>query len=237
MAKSARFYLLLNSDTLVRGDAIERMIDYAEYNQDVGLVSPRLEWPDGTSQVSCFHFLSPVSELISSARTGPVTNYLKRAIYPIPVSDEVSFPDWTSFASVLIRDQVLSDIGLLDDKFFMYYEDTEFCYRAMQHGWRTANVPSAHIVHLRGGSSPVKENVKSRKRLPKYFYESRTRYFYKVYGKRGLLWANILWTAGHLISLLRQLVAQNHPIRATGSGMISRTNWRSPDAPYTKPGN
>jgi len=67
------------------------------------------------------------------------------------------------------------------------------------------NVPDARVVPLRGGGgrSPLKSQVRQRKRFSRYFYESRTRFFYQVYGHFGLLMANIFWTLGYGISLLR----------------------------------
>src|SRR5690242_1270986 len=67
-AVNADYYLLLNSDTIVRPDAISILLETADSNPEAGLVSPRLEWPDGTPQESCFRYLSPMSELIGSAQ-------------------------------------------------------------------------------------------------------------------------------------------------------------------------
>ncbi|MBL4744189.1 MAG: glycosyltransferase, partial [Cycloclasticus sp.] len=69
----ADYYLLLNSDTLVRKGAISLLLEAAQKGKMIGLVSPRLEWPDATPQESCFRFHSPISELISSANTGLIT--------------------------------------------------------------------------------------------------------------------------------------------------------------------
>jgi GT2 family glycosyltransferase len=232
----AKSYLLLNSDTLVRGGALKRLIAAMSSEPNVGLVSPRLEWPDGRPQESCFRYHRPVSELISSARTGFVTRLLARYEVPIRVSDERSFPEWTSFACVMIRREVLERIGPLDDGFFMYFEDVEFSFRAREAGWRILHEPTARVVHLRGGSSPVKSRARLRKRLPRYFYESRTRYFYKLYGRIGLLAANAWWTLGWTISLSRSL------LQKTYQSPNCEAQWRdiwinfwTPMAPYTHP--
>lgn len=206
---NAEYYVLLNSDTLVRKGAISIMLDAAVNNETVGLISPRLEWPDSMPQESCFRFHTPVSELISSANTGLITSLFKAFNVPHAASDKSSFYDWTSFACVLVKSDVIKDIGLMDDGYFMYFEDVAFSYHAQQAGWKVLNVPEAHVVHLRGGSSPVKSQAKQRKRLPRYYYESRTRYFYQIYGQFGLLMANICWTIGYGISLIRNLVSSS----------------------------
>lgn len=216
----ADYYLLLNSDTLVQKKAIITLLNVADINESAGLISPRLEWADGTPQESCFNFHSPLSELISSANTGFITRIFKQYKVPHPVSDEVKKYDWTSFACVLIKADVFKDLGFMDDGYFMYFEDVVFAYQAKQAGWDVMNVPSAHVVHLRGGSSPMKALAKQRKQLPYYYYESRTRYFYQVYGAFGLLFANINWTVGFGVSLFRTLVT------TTFQTNVSKNQWR-----------
>jgi len=208
-AVKAEYYLLLNSDTLVRKGAINLLLDTAEKDDLAGLVSPRLEWRDSTPQESCFRFHTPVSELISSANTGVITKIFQRFNVPFEVSDKTAYYDWTSFACVLVKAQVFKDVGLMDDGYFMYFEDVAFAHKAQQAGWKVLNIPDAHIVHLRGGSSPVKSQAKQGKRLPRYFYESRTRYFYQVYGRMGLLAANLCWTLGYGVSLLRSFLSSS----------------------------
>ena len=205
----AEYYLLLNSDTLVRKGAITLLLEAAKKDASVGLVSPRLEWRDSTPQESCFRFHTPVSELISSANTGLITKIFQRFKVPFEVSEEAAYYDWTSFACVLVKGKVFKDVGLMDDGYFMYFEDVAFAHKAQQAGWKVLNIPDAHIVHLRGGSSPVKSQAKQGKRLPRYFYESRTRYFYQVYGHMGLLAANLYWTLGYGVSLLRSFLSSS----------------------------
>jgi hypothetical protein len=225
----ADFYLLLNSDTLLRGDAIANMLSAIGRNPEVGVISPRLEWPDSTPQESCFRFHSPASELISSSGTGLVLSVLSSSEVALRVSGSDTQPAWTSFACIMIRKSVFDQVGLLDDGYFMYYEDVEFCYRARQAGWVIANHPAARVVHLRGGSSPVKSNAVDRGRQPKYYYESRARYFYTVYGRLGLFAANILWTLGWLLAVLRSFVQSRFIAPACQS------QWRDIWTSFNKP--
>ncbi|MDO8825456.1 glycosyltransferase family 2 protein [Methylophaga sp.] len=225
----AKNYLLLNSDTIVRQGAISLLLEAAERNTAVGMVSPRLEWEDTTPQESCFRFHSPISELIRSSSTRFITKLFSKYVVPQPVTSEPGFYQWTSFACVLIKAEVFEQIGLLDDEFFMYFEDVEFSYRAVQAGWKVLNIPQAHVVHLRGGSSPLKSQAKLRKRLPRYFYESRTRYFYLVYGHVGLLVANLLWTFGAIIAHLRSIVSKQY------QSNIAEKQWRDTWINFLKP--
>ena len=232
----ADYYLLLNSDTLVREGAISLLLEAAQKDKTIGLVSPRLEWPDATPQESCFRFHSPISELISSANTGLITRLFQSFNVPYAVSGEAKFYDWTSFACVLVKSEVFKSIGLMDDGYFMYFEDVAFAHKAKQVGWKVLNVPDAHVVHLRGGSSPVKSQTKLRKRLPRYYYESRTRFFYQVYGRLGLLMANVCWTLGYVISLLRSLLSSSFkPAISAYQARDIWTNFFTPLKPFMHP--
>jgi len=207
----AAAYLLLNSDTIVRPGAIETLWSALESSEDIGLVSPRLEWPDGRAQISCFREHTPWSELIAGSSTGPIRNLLARWDVPVPVSNERCEAEWTSFAAVLIRSEVIERVGPLDEGFFMYYEDVDYCRSATQAGWRIVYEPAAHVVHLRGGSSPVKALTAAGKRRPRYYYQSRTRYFRKAFGRLGLFAANLLWTAGRAVAWLRETFGSKSP--------------------------
>jgi N-acetylglucosaminyl-diphospho-decaprenol L-rhamnosyltransferase len=229
-AIDAEYYLLLNSDTIVRPRAIAVMLETARNHHRAGMISPRLEWPDGTPQESCFRFPSPLSELIGTARTGPITTILKKFVVPLPPSDTIIKPQWTSFACVLLRHEMIDEVGLMDEGFFMYFEDVEYCRRAYKAGWEIVHSPQARVVHLRGGSSPVKQRTLERRQLPPYYYASRSRYFYLAYGWAGLTFANVLWHVGRCVSKCRELVARRERGASEGEWRDIWTNWRQPDA-------
>ena len=237
-ASTSEYVLLLNSDTLVRPGAIELLVNTLDHNPKVGIASPRLEWTDGVPQESCFRFHRPVNELIQSAATGLITKLFKRYEVPLNVSQKISCPEWTSFACVLIRRKVLEDIGLLDEEFFMYFEDVDFCKRACEAGWTIIHNPEARVVHLRGGSSPVKSKAATKRRLPRYFYESRTRYYFKHFGRSGLLAANLFWHLGWLVAMTRKLANSDYkPNICEKQWRDIWTSFLSPRAPYVHPDN
>ncbi|AFI84247.2 family 2 glycosyl transferase [Methylophaga nitratireducenticrescens] len=233
---NARYYLLLNSDTVVRKGAIETLLETIKTNESAGIVSPRLEWLDGKPQQSCFNMHTPVSEFLSAAKTGFFSKLFKKYVVAKPLEHTSSYSDWTSFACVMIRQEVFKQIGLMDEGFFMYFEDAEFCHRARKAGWKILNNPEAHVVHLRGGSSPVKKQTQLRKRLPLYYYESRSRYFYQIYGRSGLFMANILWCFGATITRLRSLISSNYtPDISEKQWQDIWTNFFNPLKKYTHP--
>jgi GT2 family glycosyltransferase len=230
-AVDAEYYLLLNSDTLVRSGAIASLLKATELYPSAGLISPRLEWPDETPQISCFRYHTPVSELIHSAATGPLTKLFNRYDVPIPVGDKPFEPEWTSFACVLVRREVIQHIGFMDEGYFMYYDDVDYCRRARDAGWAVVHYPAARIVHLRGGSGPVKEALKARKRPRSYLYASRSRYFAKFYGPVGLWTANAMWLLGRGISALRELIGHKQPHTCEYEERDIWMNWRNPLKP------
>lgn len=208
-AVDAEYYILLNSDTLVRTGALRTLLNTFSTEDRIGLVSPRLEDEDGTGQESCFRFHSPISEFIKMANTGPITKLLNCFNVPLPLRNEISSPQWTSFACVALRGTMIQEIGYMDDHYFLYYEDADYCRVAHNHGWKTINNPAAHVVHFRGGSAELKKKARLKLRLPTYHYDSRSYYFRKHYGQMGLFAANLLWTMGRLISKTRETIERS----------------------------
>lgn len=227
-SQSADYYLLLNSDAYVRSGAIRTLLETVKAHPEAGVIGPRLECPDGTPQTSCFRFHSPASELISTAATGPVTKLLKRWDVPMSPVDEVIHPQWVSFACVLIPGVVFQEVGLLEEAYFLYYDDVDFCRRARDAGWDVIYQPQAHVVHLGGESSDFDSLVGQSKRLPKFYYASRTGYFYKFYGRYGLLAANLLWTLGWLIAMLRALFGRPALHIKERQAQDIWVNWQKP---------
>jgi GT2 family glycosyltransferase len=208
---SAEHYLLLNSDTYLREGAIAELLKASAQHPEASMFSPRLEWQDTTPQQSVFTFHRPPYELIHSASTGIVDRVFSRFVVSREVATLPTECEWTSFACVLVRRSLFDRIGLLDEGYFMYFEDVDFCRRAVESGAVILHWPAARVVHLRGGSSSVKSSIAQRKRPPEYFYASRTRYYKKFYGGIGILLANLFWHLGRLVSWPRELLRNKAP--------------------------
>jgi N-acetylglucosaminyl-diphospho-decaprenol L-rhamnosyltransferase len=212
-------YLLTNSDTIVRPGALRLLCDVLSRGPKIGLVGPRLEWPSGEFQASCFRAISPGRELASAAKTG-VFSRLVGGDVPIPMDanngSHAEAVEWISFACVLIRAEAFAAIGPMDEGFFMYFEDVDYGRRANGSGWQIAYEPEARVVHLRGGRTPAEFDLEERKRRPGFYYESRSRYLAKYYGRTGPLRANVCWTLGRGISLARELAARKATHVAAG---------------------
>lgn len=203
-ATEASVYVLLNSDTIVRPGAIAALVDFLDNDRvGVGLVGPRLEWPDGEAQISTFRYRTPFTELIRASRSGWLGRRLLGHVVARPMDRLATDLDWISFACVAVKREVFERVGPLDERYFMYYEDMDYCRRAREKGYRIAYQPAAKVVHLRGGSSEVKRHTIERKRRPRYYYAARSRYFWTWYGPLGLLAANVLRTLGWLLAMPR----------------------------------
>lgn len=204
-AFNADYYLLLNSDAWVRPGAVGSMLNAMFQRSTIGIIGPRLEWENSEQQVSCFYNATAWTVLLNVAKTGILTKFLQLfGVYEIaiPTTKKVSSPEWISFACVLVRGQLIKDIGLMDDGFFMYMEDIDYCRRTREAGWDILFLEDARVVHLNNGYS----NSEGIKRLPQYFYQSRSRYFIKYYGRLGLLATNILWYLGRSLSMSREYI-------------------------------
>ena len=227
-----RYLLLLNADTIVRPGALRALYDAMETRPEVGVLGPRLEWPDGTPQGSAFLDFTPLHEFIKAAGTGPVTRLFKRGHGALPLSDKPHAAEWISFACALVRREVFQQCGLLDEGYYLYYDDADYCRLARQAGWQVLYYPQARVVHLRGRSNPVKTLTAERKRRPRYWYISRSRYYAKFYGRSRLWLANALWCSGRAISLARELVGNRGQSVCDAEWRDIWTNAWSPLKPH-----
>ncbi|KKB80640.1 glycosyl transferase family 2 [Devosia limi DSM 17137] len=199
----AKSYLLLNPDTVVRSGAVLALADFLDQNPNVGIVGSRLEDPDGTLQACSFRFPTALGELESEARVGPVSLLLRHWRVVLPVSDRPSQADWVSGASMMIRRDVLEEVGQLDEGYFLYYEELDFCRRAVDLGWQCWTVPASRVVHLCGRATGLPSKGPKVNRRPSYWFQSRRRYFNKYHKGFGALASDLGWLTGQGIWHLR----------------------------------
>ena len=209
-AGPAERYLFLNSDAFPRPGALAAMMARADAAPDAGLIHPVLIDPDGTVQISRFRAFRPSTELVRGSGLDAVARRLPRGVVAIPVGADEA-PEWVSFACVMVTRAALAAAGPMDEGYFMYFEDVEYAGRVLDAGFAIAQAEDALVEHRRGGSSPVKALSKAAKRLPRYYYESRSRYYRERYGRLGFVAANLLWTAGRVLGEGRRLAGKSPP--------------------------
>jgi GT2 family glycosyltransferase len=195
-AEPPEYVLLLNPDTVVRPGAVAALLEFMDANPRAGIAGSRLEDPDGRPQRSAFRFPGVMSELENSVRLSAVSRLLGRFVVAPPPPEKACEVDWVAGASMMIRRAVFDAIGLLDERYFMYFEEVDFCLRARRAGWPCWYVPASRVVHLVGQSSGVTDEKKPKKRRPAYWFESRRRYFLLHSGRVGTFLADTFWVIG-----------------------------------------
>jgi len=196
---SAEWVWLLNPDTLAFDGALTSLVQFMQANPCAGIVGGRAENRDGTVRRSCFRFPSPLGELEGVLRSRPASALLQRYVIAPSIPDVPTRVDWVSGASMMVRRSVLDEIGFLDDSYFMYFEETDFCLRAARAGFECWYLPASRIIHLVGQSSGVTGTASRGKRRPAYWFESRSRYFRKNHGAMTTHAANLLWLIGYAV--------------------------------------
>jgi N-acetylglucosaminyl-diphospho-decaprenol L-rhamnosyltransferase len=200
--KTAKYIMLLNPDTLVRDGAIAALVAFMETNPNVGIAGSLIENQDGGVESSAHRFHTAIGDLLDGARLGFLTKFFNQYEVTPPLRSQPHQCAWVSGSSMMIRKQVIDDIGLLDEAFFLYFEEVDFFYRSAKAGWQTWYVPTAKVMHIEGASTGIKEI----KRRPQYWYESRRRFTLKHHGLFGLIVSDLLWGIGRLTFVMRRLL-------------------------------
>lgn len=190
-------YFVLNSDAFADPGAVQALVTFMQEHPDAGLCGGDIRDTARTSQAAAFRFPSATTELNDAAQTSLLKRLFRDPGTALPLPSEPTQVDWISGACMLIRAQVFADTGGFDEDFFLYFEEIDFCRRAALAGWRSYCVPSATITHLGSVSTGIRDRTH---RLPRYWFNSRHRYFTKHYGRRYALACDAAWAAGFLIS-------------------------------------
>jgi N-acetylglucosaminyl-diphospho-decaprenol L-rhamnosyltransferase len=205
-ANPPQYVLLLNADTIIQPDAFKALVEFMDQHPKVGIAGSRLEGPDGAVQASAFRFMTPMSEFERGIKFGPVTRLLHRWLVVPPLPAQTSETDWVSGASMIIRREVFRDIGLLDEGYYTYFDDIDFCYNARKAGWPTWYVSTSHVVHLGGQSTGITN--KTLKRHPPYLLQARRRYFLKNHGPLYTAMADVGRIVGLALCRMRVILTK-----------------------------
>ncbi len=198
---------ILNPDAFPGPGAIRRLIAHLESHPEAGLAGSCIHGPDGTPHVTAFRFPSVFSEIEGAARFGPLSRLLDARKVPLGVPETTRRVDWLAGAPMMIRREVLDRIGLFDEKFFLYFEDTDLCLRAARAGFETHYVRDSAVAHI-GSLSTGK---KTWSRMPGYWFDSRWHYFAKNHGRGYAARATLAHVVGGLLWRLRRLIQRTPP--------------------------
>jgi GT2 family glycosyltransferase len=193
-----RYIVLLNSDARLRKGAVQALMVFMEDNPDVGIAGGQLINADGSLQNSIAPIPSLATELLNRR--------LLRALFPryYPGKErEYPFPidvDSLVGACIIVRREAIDDVGTLDEGYFFFMEETDWCVRMREKGWRVSFVPNARILHLQGASAAM---AKAEAKIE--FYRSRYRLFTKWRGRAKM----ILLKLGLMLRLGGEVVANS----------------------------
>ncbi|MEO1367438.1 MAG: glycosyltransferase family 2 protein, partial [Acidobacteriota bacterium] len=139
--------LLINSDAWPRPGALHALLARLDADPRLGLVAPRLAYPDGRPQFHWAPTTSVLGEALQMARNRVERFHLTHRLRP--------GAGWYTAACVLLRRRAFEDVGGFDEGYFLYFEDVDLCLRLRAAGWELADAPAASVVHVKGGSQPA----------------------------------------------------------------------------------
>ncbi len=200
------FIYIVNSDTFPAKDAIKQLLTQFQEDPKAGFAGSYIHGPDGDPHITAFRFPSVKSEFEGAARFGPISRLLKNHIVPLSLPKQTCTVDWLAGASLMMRQTVLDKIGLFDEGFFLYFEETDLCRRAKLAGWDTVYVRDSKVSHI--GS--VSTGMKTWHRMPEYWFHSRLHYFVKNHGRAYAFAATVAHLTGAMIYQVR-VVFQGKP--------------------------
>ncbi len=204
-AHPPRYVLLLNADTEVRPGAIRALVDFMDANPGAGIAGSSFENLDGSDWPIAFRFITPLNELETGLRFGPVSRLLGgHVVHRVMGQDRPRPVDWVAGACMLVRREVFDAVGLMDEAYFLYYEEVDFCLQARRKGWPCWYVPRGRVMHIAGQSSGMTERDRRPPRTPSYWFASRGRYFRKNFGLAGAVAADLAFGLGFAAWRLRR---------------------------------
>jgi len=194
------YILLLNSDTEVKENALNNAVKFMNENKDIGICGLKLLNEDGSIQLSCrtfptfstalFHRYSLVTRLF------PDNRFSREYLLSDWDHNSVKDVDWVSGACMLIRREVIESVGLLEEKFFMYSEDVDLCYRAKVNGWRVVYYSFSEVIHYIGKSSEKKPFLS-------IFERHKSMYiYYKKHYSREILFLDLITLSAIILRAL-----------------------------------
>ena len=178
-----RFIVLINPDTVTQEDTFSTLLRFMDENPDAGMVGCKVLNPDGTLQHACRRSY-PTPWVALTRLTGlsflfPKSRLFGRYNLTYLPEDKISSVEAISGSFMMLRRRAFEQIGLLDEDFFLYGEDLDWCYRTIQSGWKIYYVPTTKIIHFKGESSK-----QSRFDTLRVFYQSMALFVKKHFRKR-----------------------------------------------------
>ncbi|MCP5057506.1 MAG: glycosyltransferase family 2 protein [bacterium] len=196
---------LINPDAVPEPEALREMLAFLDGQPGAGIAGSAVVDDSGEFHSSAFRFPSPLGEFESRLRIGLISRLLKNWRAPMPPDGTTRTVDWVSGSSCSLRRAMLEKIGLFDEEFFLYFEETNLCRQAKTAGFEVWTVPTS-IVHHTGAVMTGLDDLTRRR--PAFWFESRRLYLQKHHARPGLWIANLAWLLGSLGFGLRRMLGR-----------------------------
>lgn len=162
IATAGEFVLLLNPDAVLEDRCLGPLVSRAKSNRTAGIISPRVTDPDGSTQTGSFGGFPTLRGTIISGGNAALRRKMGRAAPRLNVHGTTPV-DWVTGACMLVRRRAIEAVGPMDEEFFLYYEDVDWCHRMRDAGWTILIEPLATCMHARGcsggGDSPAAQEA------------------------------------------------------------------------------
>lgn len=222
---SPSFVWLLNPDTQVLDEALANLVSFLDSYTNAGILGSRLESENGAPQESAFNFCSLASEMLTSTSIGYLNRIFSKSLVSLNyIPDSPTRCDWVAGASMFIRYSVIEDIGLMDETYFLYFEETDFCLQSIRAGWECWYVPTSRVKHFVGQSTGIVSGDSLRRRRPKYWFQSRQYYFLKNHGLLYTVAADLIWGIGFSFLQIRYFLQRK---KGNDPDFMLRDFWRN----------
>ncbi len=181
-----RYILLLNSDTVILDKAIEKTISFADAHPESAVVGCRVLNPDRTLQPTCFMFPSILNMLLLTTylyKLFPKSRFFGRERMTWWSRNDIREVDVVTGCFMLVRCEAIEQVGLLDERFFIYGEETDWCCRFKNAGWKVMFTPYTNIIHLGGQSTQKKATamvVQLRKSILQFMKKYHSPFIYRI---------------------------------------------------------
>lgn len=182
------YVLILNGDILVKKDSIEKLLEYIKENRQTGIVGPKLLNFNETFQPSCFRYYTPLTIIYRRTFLGKMKfakAHLDRFLMKDFDHESTREVDWLMGSVLMTKREHIEKVGLMDERFKMYFEDTDWCRRFWENGLSVVYMPKAEMYHYHGKGSAGKSVIKSLlfNRLTWLHIKSAIQYFLKYAGR------------------------------------------------------
>lgn len=188
-AATGKYVMIMNPDIFVKEGTLETLVQYMDAHPDVGVVGPRLLSGDGSEQESFYEFhtpLTPVLRRTPLGRTKWGRDRLERFMGRNRPQHRVIDVDWLLGGALLARRTAVDEVGLLDERFFLYFDDVDWCRRFWEKGWKVMHLPQVSLVHLHQKASAEGAMLGVfTNRITRIHIKSAVQYFRKYWGKKN----------------------------------------------------